>query len=76
MEKKDAQVPEVITTAVTASSFTVYRPHGNSFQIQGPDSCDVRDGCLLILRRDAQGNEAVSHVFGPGQWITVNVQPV
>jgi hypothetical protein len=40
------------------------------------DDIDVRDGSLLLLRRDAQGGETCMMVFSPGQWISVNVDPV
>ena len=56
--------------------FIVHRPGANPVTITGPDSCDVRDGALLLFHRDSSGNETVRFVFGPGEWSTVNIAPV
>lgn len=54
-----------------AQSLVVYKPDGTSdFSISGDVDCDVKDGCLLIK---ALGKTL--YVFGPGQWLNVNIQP-
>jgi hypothetical protein len=44
--------------------------------VDGVDDIDVRDGSLLLLKRTAGGGETCMMVFSPGQWISVNVDPV
>jgi hypothetical protein len=40
------------------------------------DDMDVRDGSLLLLRREPNGRETCMMVFSPAQWISANVDPV
>jgi len=40
------------------------------------DDIDVRDGALLLLRREPNGRETCMMVFSPAQWICANVEPV
>ena len=40
------------------------------------DDMDVRDGSLLLLRREANGRETCMMVFSPAQWLCANVDPV
>jgi len=67
METEDAEIVEGLGAA-----FTIHRPDGDTFKISGTSlSVDVRDGCLILLT-----GTTISHVFSPGQWVTVNVAPV
>jgi hypothetical protein len=67
---KKPQQPSIVEP--TASQFTVYRPNKKTFSIRGTAlTVDVRDGSLLIL----SGGE-INRIFSPGQWITVNEEPV
>jgi hypothetical protein len=56
------------------NSIQVFRPNGKFTMISGAEvaGVEVRDGALMIL--DTGGKTLV--VFGQGQWVTVNVQPV
>jgi hypothetical protein len=54
----------------------VSRPKGVTTVVNGADDIDVRDGSLMLLTREANGRETCVLVFGPGQWISANVDPV
>lgn len=67
---KKPQQPSIVEPM--ASQFTVYRPSKKAFSIRGTAlTVDVRDGSLLIL-----SGEKIAYIFSPGQWITVNEEPV
>jgi hypothetical protein len=57
-------------------SVRVSRPKNITTIVNDVDDIDVRDGSLLLLRRDANGGETCMMVFGPTQWVSVNVDPV
>ena len=57
-------------------SVRVSRPKNITTTVNDVDDIDVRDGSLLLLRRDANGGETCMMVFSPGQWVSVNVDPV
>ena len=53
----------------------VFRPKNRITVVTDVDDIDVRDGSLLLLKR-ASGRETCMMVFSPGQWVSVNVDPV
>jgi hypothetical protein len=57
-------------------SVRVSRPKNTVTVVNNVDDIDVRDGSLLLLKRDANGRETCMVAFSPGQWITANVEPV
>jgi hypothetical protein len=57
-------------------SVRVSRPKSTLTVVDGVDDIDVRDGSLLLLKRTGGGDETCMMVFSPGQWISVNVDPV
>jgi hypothetical protein len=57
-------------------SVRVSRPKNVVTVVTAVDDIDVRDGSLLLLKRSAGGRETCMMVFSPGQWISVNVDPV
>ena len=54
----------------------VMRPKNVVTIVNDVDDIDVRDGSLLLLRREANGRETCMMVFSPAQWICANVDPV
>ena len=54
----------------------VTRPKNVVTIVTDVDDIDVRDGSLLLLRRDPSGRETCMMVFSPAQWISANVDPV
>jgi hypothetical protein len=54
----------------------VSRPKNTVTTVNDVDDIDVRDGSLLLLKRSGNGRETCMMVFGPGQWISANVDPV
>jgi len=54
----------------------VSRPKNTVTIVNDVDDIDVRDGSLLLLKRAGNGRETCMMVFGPGQWISVNVDPL
>ena len=54
-----------------AVAYRVFRKTGNITTITGCDNADVKDGCLLL-----QNAGTVIYVFGPGQWVNVNIDPI
>jgi hypothetical protein len=54
----------------------VSRPKNTVTIVNDVDDIDVRDGSLLLLKRAGNGRETCMMVFGPGQWISVNVDPI
>jgi hypothetical protein len=57
-------------------SVRVSRPKNAITTVTGVDDIDVRDGSLLLLKREKSGAETCLMVFSPDQWIAVNVEPV
>ena len=57
-------------------SVRVSRPKNIVTTVNNVDDIDVRDGSLLLLKREANGRETCMMVFGPGQWISANVDPI
>jgi hypothetical protein len=53
----------------------VARPKNVVTIVNDVDDMDVRDGSLLLLRREANGRETCMMVFSPAQWISANVDP-
>jgi hypothetical protein len=54
-------------------SWTVYQSSTKTTKIDGGiANCSVQDGSLLF----SNASNVVVYVFGPGQWISVNVPPV
>jgi hypothetical protein len=54
----------------------VARPKNIVTTVNDVDDIDVRDGSLLLLKCAGNGRETCMVVFSPGQWISVNVDPV
>jgi len=54
----------------------VTRPKNVVTIVNDVDDIDVRDGSLLLLRREPNGRETCMMVFGPTQWISANVDAV
>jgi hypothetical protein len=54
----------------------VSRPKNTVTIVNDVDDVDVRDGSLLLLKRAGNGRETCMMVFSPGQWISVNVDPI
>ena len=54
----------------------VTRPKNVVTTVTEVDDMDVRDGSLLLLRREPSGRETCMMVFSPAQWISANVDPV
>jgi hypothetical protein len=54
----------------------VTRPKNVVTIVTEVDDIDVRDGSLLLLRREPSGRETCMMVFSPAQWICANVDPV
>ena len=53
----------------------VTRPKNVVTTVTEVDDMDVRDGSLLLLRREPNGRETCMMVFSPAQWISANVDP-
>jgi hypothetical protein len=54
----------------------VTRPKNVVTTVTEVDDMDVRDGSLLLLRREPNGRETCMMVFSPTQWLCANVDPV
>jgi hypothetical protein len=54
----------------------VFRPKNCVTVVTDVDDIDVRDGSLLLIKRAPNGRETCMMVFCPGQWVSVNVDPV
>jgi hypothetical protein len=72
-ESKGQKPP--IQVAPKSRSVIVYRPKGTITRANDIDNIEVRDGSLLLMTRDANALTC-RVVFGPGQWLSVNVAPV
>ena len=58
-------------TTASTSSFSIFRPDKSQVTISGALRADVVAGALLL--RDQ--NDNAQFIFGPGQWVTVNIAP-
>ena len=67
---------EPLSLPPTLQTVSVFRPKNTVTTVDGVDDIDVRDGSLLLLRRDSGRGETCMIVFSPGEWITANVEPV
>jgi hypothetical protein len=66
---------DAINLQPTLQLVRVWRPKNIVTTVNDVDDIDVRDGSLLLLRREPNRSETCMAVFSPGQWITVNVEP-
>jgi hypothetical protein len=78
MPKKPSTPQQATTLSLPPQlqSVHVFRPKNVVTVVTGVDDIDVRDGALLLLKRPASGRETCMMVFSPGQWISVNVDPI
>ena len=78
MAKTISKRKETATLQLSSQLGTVhvFRPKNSLTIVTDVDDIDVRDGSLLLLKRAANGRETCMMVFGPGQWINANVDPV
>jgi hypothetical protein len=78
MPKTPSKPQEAATLSLPPQLQTVhvFRPKNVVTLVTGVDDIDVRDGALLLLKRPAGGRETCMMVFGPAQWISVNVDPI
>ena len=60
----------------TLQTVRVFRQKNTVTTVTNVDDIDVRDGSLLLLKRDSGRGETCMIVFSPGEWITANVEPV
>jgi hypothetical protein len=67
---------EAFSLPQTLQTVRVFRPKNTVTTVSGVDDIDVRDGSLLLLKRDSGRGETCMVVFSPGEWITANVEPV
>jgi hypothetical protein len=67
---------EALSLPSTIQTVRVFRSKNTVTTVNGVDDIDVRDGSLLLLKRDSGRGETCMIVFGPGQWITANVEPL
>ena len=67
---------ETISLPPTLQTVRVFRPKNTVTTVNGVDDIDVRDGSLLLLKRDSGRGETCMIVFSPGELITANVEPV
>jgi len=69
---------ETTTLSLPGKLQTVHvtRPKNVVTIVNDVDDIDVRDGSLLLLRREPNGRETCMMVFSPAQWISANVDPV
>ena len=67
---------EAFSLPQTLQTVRVFRPKNTVTMVSGVDDIDVRDGSLLLLKRDSGRGETCMVVFSPGEWITANVEPV
>jgi hypothetical protein len=67
---------EAFSLSQTLQAVRVFRPKNTVTIVSGVDDIDVRDGSLLLLKREAGRTETCMVVFSPGEWISVNVEPV
>ena len=78
MAKATTKTPQSTTLSLPGKLQTVHvtRPKNVVTIVTDVDDIDVRDGSLLLLRREPNGRETCMMVFSPAQWICANVDPV
>jgi len=78
MAKTPTKAPNSTTLNLPGKLQTVHvtRPKNVVTIVTDVDDIDVRDGSLLLLRREPNGRETCMMVFSPAQWICANVDPV
>jgi len=78
MAKASMKIPQSTTLSLPGKLQTVHvtRPKNVVTIVTDVDDMDVRDGSLLLLRREPNGRETCMMVFGPAQWVSANVDPV
>jgi len=78
MAKASTKTSKEITLSLPGKLQTVHvtRPKNVVTIVNDVDDIDVRDGSLLLLRREHNGRETCMMVFSPAQWICANVDPV
>ena len=78
MAKASTKIPQSTTLSLPTKLQTVHvtRPKNVVTIVTDVDDIDVRDGSLLLLRRESNGRETCMMVFSPAQWISANVDPV
>ena len=78
MAKATTKTSKETTLSLPGKLQTVHvtRPKNVVTTVTEVDDMDVRDGSLLLLRREANGRETCMMVFSPAQWISANVDPV
>jgi len=78
MAKAPTKTPNSTTLNLPGKLQTVHvtRPKNAVTIVNDVDDIDVRDGSLLLLRRESNGRETCMMVFSPAQWICANVDPV
>lgn len=77
MAKASTKTIKSTTLSLPAKLQTVQvtRPKNDVTIVTDVDDIDVRDGSLLLLRREPNGRETCMMVFSPGQWVCANVDP-
>jgi hypothetical protein len=78
MAKASTKTPQSATLNLPGKLQTVHvtRPKNVVTIVNDVDDIDVRDGSLLLLRREPNGRETCMMVFSPAQWVCANVDPV
>jgi hypothetical protein len=78
MAKAPTKTPNSTTVSLPGKLQTVHvtRPKNVVTIVNDVDDIDVRDGSLLLLRREHNGRETCMMVFSPAQWVCANVDPV
>jgi len=78
MAKATTKTTKETTLSLPGKLQTVHvmRPKNMVTIVNDVDDIDVRDGSLLLLRREPNGHETCMMVFSPAQWICANVDPV
>ncbi len=78
MAKATTKTSKETTLSLPGKLLTVHvtRPKNVVTTVTEVDDMDVRDGSLLLLRREANGRETCMMVFSPAQWLCANVDPV
>ncbi len=78
MAKATTKTSKETTLSLPGKLQTVHvtRPKNVVTTVTEVDDMDVRDGSLLLLRREPNGRETCMMVFSPTQWLCANVDPV
>ena len=78
MAKAATKTSKETTLSLPGKLQTVHvtRPKNVVTTVTEVDDIDVRDGSLLLLRREPNGRETCMMVFSPTQWLCANVDPV